>query len=223
MEVGDRHDSTFVRGEALDTHSSCTSCLQKPETSVVWVCACHSYVLSAVPAAAVVLLQPAKLMARSKTLFRHYSIAASLCGNYVAATGSSGLVSLFRVQRSDSKSTIPSKEAPAAAAAPRAPMAPNPNIVAAQQVPFAQQMPNVPADGDGDAAAFVTEFLNQPYAQADIMPRAVDPDVDPSDLEWELVHVATLLCKNGPEVMVNSVRFGHFAGQLRMLVAHQVG
>jgi hypothetical protein len=42
-------------------------------------------------------------------------------------------------------------------------------------------------------------------------------------LPWRLVHEATLLCAAGRETMVNSVRFGSFAGQTRLLVAHQVG
>jgi hypothetical protein len=157
--------------------------------------------------------QPARLLARSKTLFRHYSIAASPCGNYVAATGNSGLLSLFRVQRSNSNYKPPAAAAAAAAAACAAPAAAGSDpSTAAAPAPSQQAIPGL------------NPAVNIPSAFFDADPAAAwEPGEDPSELEWVLVHVATLLCKNGQEVMVNSVRFGHFAGRLRMLVAHQVG
>lgn len=57
---------------------------------------CQMCVACALPA-----VQPARLLARSGTCFKHYSIAASPCGNFIAASGNSGLVVLFRVQRSN--------------------------------------------------------------------------------------------------------------------------
>jgi hypothetical protein len=148
-------------------------------------------------------VQPAKLLARSRTLFRHYSIAAAPCGNYVAATGNSGLVSLFKVQRSNSSSN---STGPHTAAA-RVPVHSSSRAGALQPPAAAQQ-----EVAGSNPAATTGAGLNQ----------AAGSEVDAEELAWQLIHVATLLCKNGPEVMVNSVRFGHFAGRLRMLVAHQV-
>lgn len=106
-------------------------------------------------------LQPARLLARNGTCFKHYSIATSPCGNFVAASGSQGLVVLFRVVRS--------------------------NPTGDQQQPAAAR-----AGRKGQ------------------------------NLPWQLVHEATLLCVNARESMVNSVRFGQFAGVPRLLVSHQV-
>ena len=154
-------------------------------------------------------MQPAKLLARCKTLFRHYSVAASICGNYVAATGNSGLLSVFRVQRSntntnsDSSLKTPPAEPPVARPAAAAAAA---AAGAAANAANAAGADNMSAALEGDAVDAADEGEGEGQQQ----------------LEWQLVHVATLLCKNGPETMVNSVRFGHFAGRLRMLVAHQV-
>jgi hypothetical protein len=121
------------------------------------------------------LLQPAKLMARCDTAFKHYSIAASPCGNFVAASGNNGLLRLFRVQRCSLQDAAAQQTAYAAAPA------------AAKSA--------VKGSGSSPAGAL---------------------------LPWRFVHEATLLCAAGRETMVNSVRFGSFAGQPRLLVAHQV-
>jgi hypothetical protein len=126
------------------------------------------------------LLQPAKLMARCDTAFKHYSIAASPCGNFVAASGNNGLLRLFRVQRGS----------PQDGGAKQTTVSPLSAGAAAKGA----------AAGSGSAAV----------AAAAALP-------------WRLVHEATLLCAAGRETMVNSVRFGSFAGQPRLLVAHQVG
>jgi hypothetical protein len=123
------------------------------------------------------LLQPAKLMARCDTAFKHYSIAASPCGNFVAASGNNGLLRLFRVQRGSLQDAAAQQTAHAAAAPAAAKSA---------------------VKGSGSSAA------------GGVLP-------------WRFVHEATLLCAAGRETMVNSVRFGSFAGQPRLLVAHQVG
>lgn len=157
--------------------------------------------------------QPARLLARVKTLFRHYSIAASICGNYVAATGNSGLLSLFRVQRSNPNAT-PSDKTPATAAAAAGSSSSTAAAPQGVQGPQAQQEPGgVPLS----SAAYEADAVEGGEGDGEGGEGGQE-----AQLEWQLVHVATLLCKNGPETMVNSVRFGHFGGRLRMLVAHQV-
>jgi hypothetical protein len=116
-------------------------------------------------------------MARCDTAFKHYSIAASPCGNFVAASGNNGLLRLFRVQRGAVQDTAAQQENAAAAAA-------------------AKSAANGSSSGAAPAGAV---------------------------LPWRFVHEATLLCAAGRETMVNSVRFGSFGGQPRLLVAHQVG
>jgi hypothetical protein len=120
-------------------------------------------------------------MARCDTAFKHYSIAASPCGNFVAASGNNGLLRLFRVQRGTLQDAAAQQTAHAAAAPAAAAPAAAKSAV----------------KGSGSSAAGAL-------------------------LPWRFVHEATLLCAAGRETMVNSVRFGSFAGQPRLLVAHQV-
>eukprot|EP00775_Hariotina_reticulata_P005349 gene5349-5585_t len=50
---------------------------------------------------------PAQLLAANGTWFRHYSIAASPCGNFVACTGASGAVVLFKMcSRDEARSAV---------------------------------------------------------------------------------------------------------------------
>jgi hypothetical protein len=167
------------------------------------VVVCHKGVLSVYR---LVAGQPAALLARRPMLFKHYSVAASPCGQWVAASGASGLVSLYRAVRGSCTSSSSSTDEAAA-------QAPAPEAQAA-------------GSSGGQAAVGAGGPATPPQQQQPQQPQqaapAADAPLDPDDLPWRLVHVATLLCKNGPETMVNSVRFAGFGGKLRMLAAHQV-